>query len=252
MSERKTHTVAVVSGKGGVGKSLVAVNLAEALQQAGHNVGLFDGDLDQPDCATLLNEAPPASLPDYLTSRCGLRDVMHETDTGLSLISGSRTIMDLTLDNTWVDRLDRILRHVEREHDFVLIDTPAGTGPLVQWALDRAGHGLLVIVDEPTSINDAYRLAKLVWRRAPSYPLHVVANLCETAEEAHDVHERFATITSQFVGNAPDYLGWIPFARSVWDSVKNQQPVVRSDSPPANAFKEMARRMGEQALALNQ
>jgi flagellar biosynthesis protein FlhG len=136
--------------------------------------------------------------------------------------------------------LDEMLRTARHHHDFVLIDTPAGTSGTVRWALDRADLSALVLVGEPTAIADAYRLAKLVWRTDPTYPLGSIVNFAETANEAESITARFATITERFISQAPTHLGWIPFAKAVRTSVQNQTPAVRSVPLVQQAFDALA------------
>ena len=241
MANALKQSISVVSGKGGVGKSLITINLAEALADRGLRVAIFDVDIGQSDAAVLLNEAPRYTLADYLTTSCGLAGLTHTTETGITLVSGGGNLPEhLASKEDLYDVIDLVQRHLEREHDIVLIDAPAGRGALVQWALDRTHRGLLVLVDEPTAINDAYCLTKLVWMRAPDYPLNLVVNLSEEADVAKDVARRFGKVTEQFLGQKPTFLGWVPFARSVWASVKKQEPIYRSTEPPAYAFEAMS------------
>ena len=241
MANDLKQSISVVSGKGGVGKSLITINLAEALVDQGLRVAIFDVDIGQSDAAVLLNETPRYTLADYLTTSCGLAELTHTTEAGITLVSGGENVPEhLASEEDLYGVIDMVQRHLEREHDIVLIDAPAGTGALVQWALDRTHRGLLVLVDEPTAINDAYCLTKLVWTRAPDYPLNLVVNLSEEVETAKDVAQRFGKVTEQFLDQKPSFLGWVPFARSVWASVKKQEPIYRSSEPPAYAFEAMS------------
>lgn len=241
--KRTSTTLTIASGKGGVGKSVVAVNLAEMLVQRGHSVALLDADVGQGACAVLLNEDPSHTVADLVRLDAEPDDVCHETASGVTLIQGARepdhfvteqqaTVLHLSL--------DEVLRAVRRDHDFVLVDTPAGTSSTVRWALDRADLSALVLVGEPTAIADAYRLARLIWRTDPAYPLGSIVNFAETADEAESITARFATITKRFVQQAPTHLGWIPFAKAIRTSVQNQTPAVRSVPTVQHAFDALA------------
>jgi flagellar biosynthesis protein FlhG len=231
---------AVVSGKGGVGKSVVAVNLAEALAARGERVALLDADAGQGACALLLNEAPAACVRQWATGRAALDDVLHRTATGLTLVQAAAEPDPSEPDAAFYAALDRVLAHLRQEHDVVLIDTPAGVGGPVRWALERAGHGLLVLLGEPTAVADAYRLTKLLWQADPAFPLNLVVNAADTEGEAASVAERFGDVTERFLGARPDTLGWVPYAAAMRQAVRQQTPAVRAGGAMAHAFGALA------------
>lgn len=233
-------TLSVVSGKGGVGKSVLAVNLAEALAREDRTAALVDADFGQADCPVLLNESPPHTVFDYTRRATELDDVLHRTKCGLTLAVGAvdRVRTDEEREGLY-EGLDEVIARLRRTHEFILIDGPAGTGPTVRWTLDRANAGLLVLVGEPTAVADAYRLARMTWEQEPNYPLNSVVNFAEGTSDGYSVADRFAQITERFVGREPEYLGAIPFSRDVRDSVQTQQPAVRTNSSVSRAFEEL-------------
>ena len=230
-----------VSGKGGVGKSVLAVNLAETLSAQGHRVALIDADFGQGACAVLLNETPQAGVLSTLRGKARLLDTLHETHTGITLVQAvaETAVLDGS-EPALFARLDTLLADLRRTHDYILIDAPAGVTPPVRWALDRADFGVLVLVGEPTAVADAYRLVKFIWEHAPGYPLGVVVNFAEDAEDAGDVARRFGKITTHFTGQETMYLGWVPFSAAVRRSVRAQCPAVRKKSPLSEAFEALA------------
>ena len=241
--KRTSTTLAIASGKGGVGKSVVAVNLAETLARRGHSVALIDADVGQGACPVLLNEDPPHTVADLVRLDADVDAIGHETTAGITLVQSARepdcfvneqqsAILHLSLDD--------VLRTARTTHDFVLIDTPAGTNGTVRWALDRADMGALVLVGEPTAIADAYRLAKMIWSADPAYPLGSIVNFADSADDAHSITERFGMITERFTGQTPSHLGWVPFAPAVRTSVRNQTPAVRSHDALRDAFDTLA------------
>ena len=237
-SMTSSFTLAVVSGKGGVGKSVLAVNLAEALAAAGHRTALVDADLGQSACPVLLNEAPATTLADVAHRGADLAKAFHGTASGVTLVQGARTPeeVDASLFNT----LDAALPLLQACHEVVLVDAPAGAESPVRWALDRADAGLLVLVGEPTAVADAYALTKLIWTARPFFPLGTAVNFTDTEEEANDVAERFAAVTDQFLGQAPVSLGWVPYAATIRRSVQRQTPVVREEGQARLAFEALA------------
>lgn len=236
--KRDSTIIAVASGKGGVGKSLISVNLAETLAADGHTVALVDADLGQCACAVLLNETPSASVMDLIRFTATTRQVKHETVSGITLLQvAAEPGETFGRERDVYASLDELLTDLRRNHEYVLIDTPAGTDGAVQWALDRADLGVLVVVGEPTAVADAYRLARMIWKADPTYPLATVVNFADSDEEASSVAERFGTITDQFTGRLPNYLGWVPFSATMRLSVTRQSPAVREEGPIRDAFR---------------
>ena len=222
--------LAVVSGKGGVGKSTLAVNLAEALADAGRSVALVDSDLCQSSCATLMNEEPPASVLAASTGAVALDRVFHPTASGVTLVHGGTIGPPCDGTEAFYDTLDRALDVAAERHDVVLIDAPAGVGPTVQWALGRADAGVLVLVGEPTAIKGAYALVKTVWQSDPGCPFLSVVNAADTEADAEQTAVRFADLTRQFVGQAPTQIGWVPYDAQARAAARSQVPAVRHSS----------------------
>ena len=232
--------LAVVSGKGGVGKSTLAVNLAETLAEAGRRVALVDVDLCQGSCATLLNEEPAASAIAATTGAVALDRVPHTTASGLTLVMAGSAARPDGVPDTLYDTLDDALDAAARSHDVVLIDAPAGIDASVRWALDRADAALLVLVGEPTAVTGAYTLAKTVWQAVPEYPFLSLVNAADTDADARQTTERFAELTTQFLGAAPQPLGWIPYDAHVRAAARAQTPAVRRSAPLRAAFAGLA------------
>lgn len=200
--------ISVVSGKGGVGKSVVAANLALHWARSGHRVGLIDADLGQASCALLLG---PCADEVRLVS--GLPE-----DTQQATGWGDSRAVSLALDGP--------LTQLAGEVDFIVLDAPAGLGSGVRWALDRSDASLLVLVDEPTAVADAYALCKMVWRLDPGYPLASVVNMADGPGDAQDVAHRFSALTGHFLNRKVLYAGWVPFSGDIRRSVRIQTPAV--------------------------
>ena len=237
--------LAVVSGKGGVGKSTVAVNLAETLAAAGRAVALLDADPCQASCATLLNEEPGASLAAVARGAVPIERAFHTTPSGTTLVCAGATPDD---PDPWFDALDEAVALAGRLHDVVLIDAPAGVGPEVRWALDRADAGLLVLVGEPTAVRGAYALAKTVWQAEPEYPFLSVVNAADTGADADQTSERFGALTTQFLGRRAAPVGWIPYDAHVRAAVRDQVPAVRRSPVLRAAFGGLAEGVGAFAI----
>ena len=237
----KTNTLAITSGKGGVGKSIVAVNMAETLSDMGYQVALVDLDFGQSNCSVLLNEHPRSSLLEFANHTALREHILHRTDAGITLVQGaSHAVRTSTSTRSLLQVSDEIIQSLRPNYDYIIMDTPAGTGEIVRWALDRASMGILVLVGEPTAIADAYQLARMIWELDPNYPIKAVVNFADTEAEAHSVADRFGKVTTHFTGNAAKHIGWVPFSSLIRKSVNDQYPAVRVAGPVRNAFQAMA------------
>lgn len=231
--------VAVVSGKGGVGKSLLTANLAHTLAQGGARAAVLDADAGQGAQGILFNCTPNASVLDWAEGRAHAEDVTQRTPGGVTLVQAA-THAVAAPSQTLYDGLDDALGALRASHDFVLLDAPAGTDGLVRWALDRADLGLLVVVGEPTAIADAYRLARMVWAMDPAYPMGQVVTFADDQADAESVAERFAQVTTDLVGQAPAYLGFVPYSPAARRSVREQRLAVTQDAALGSAFALLA------------
>lgn len=242
---RLTPVISIVSGKGGVGKSLIAVNLAEALVSCGRTVALLDADADQTACATLMNEVPRAtagaitSNAPASTHACasGVSLAQHPPATAAAATGGPMPSNELT------DGLEGLAD----SHEVVLIDAPSGVGDVVRACISRSDVAVLVVSDEPTAVADAYRLAKATWQDDPGFPFGALVNFAESDTHGRDVWHRFSQITRRFTGNAPFYLGWVPFSSVVRRSVASQRLFVRDDEVLAHHMSTLAQALLERA-----
>ena len=240
--KRQSTSIAITSGKGGVGKSIVAVNLAETLLQQGHSVALVDADFGQGACSVLMNETPSASVLDCIRRIIPIDDALHTTVSGLTLVQAvAEPGITQSESHRLYAQLDALLDDLRQTHTFVLVDAPAGTDGPVRWALDRADLGLLVLVGEPTAVADAYRLLKLIWQADPAFPMGSVVNFADDEADAKGIAARFATVTAHFTGQETMYLGWVPFSLHLRQSVRAQRPAVYTPGPVAEAFETIAR-----------
>lgn len=249
---RSSSVLSVASGKGGVGKSVVSVNLADTLARNGYRVALLDADVGQGACELMLNEVPGPSLADVASRIVNLEEACRKTESGLTLVEAARDHSDLPVNTSRLFRaLDEAVDYLAQSHEYVIIDTPAGCGEVVRWSLDRADIGILVLADEPTAIADAYRLAKLSWSLDANLPLAAIVNFSETDAEAVSVAERFGMITERFTGRSPLYFGWVPFSTRVRTSVREQTPASRDIGPVRTAFENIVDSLvdGETAFA---
>lgn len=240
--------LSVISGKGGVGKTMTSVNTAEMLQSIGFRVALIDADIGLSNCSTFFNEQISFSVAHWIRGECGLEDLPHNCGN-ITLITGSDDPAHHTFDpDLMVDALDQVVTYLAEDHDFIIIDTPAGAGEMTLWGLDRAHVGALILVDEPAAISDVYRLCKYVYGIDPEYTFAGIVNFGEDEESAQSTCGRFNNILDYFIQKKITYLGYIPASIAIKNSVKDQRTLLKSN--PGDPILEEFRFIAENIAGL--
>ncbi|MDP9173032.1 MAG: MinD/ParA family protein [Planctomycetota bacterium] len=196
----RATVIAVTSGKGGVGKSNIAVNLAIKLASAGKEVVLLDADLGLANADVLCNVDLPSNLSHVISRKRELADVMVDAPGGFRLIGGASGLARMA-DLTDYDRqrLVSALAELEARTDVILIDTGAGISPNVLSFTRCADHVLVVTTPEPTAITDAYAVIKVISRDETGRPISLLVNQVRVQGEGRVVYERIAKVAKQFL-----------------------------------------------------
>lgn len=246
-THRRALTVAVASGKGGVGKTTIAVNLAVLLARSGREVVLIDGDAGLGNADILLGLSPGPHLGDVIEGRRTLDEVLARPMRRLSILPGGSGIAWLAdLDRSDRRKLIASIHPADARADVLLIDCSGGFGPLVLDLIETADRTLIVTTPEPTAVADAYALVKTSFRRAPSSSagrFQLVVNEARSEREATDVHRRMAAVCERFLGLRLVSAGWIPSDRRVAQSVRDRRPMVLTS--PRCAWAERVRCLSE-------
>jgi flagellar biosynthesis protein FlhG len=199
-AERKTRLIAVSSGKGGVGKTFLSLNLAAALASRGHSVWLFDGDMGLANVHVLLGIQPQFNISDALEGRCTLSQTLFDGPGGIKVIpgaSGKRDMAEMgTLEMT---QIIQTLTTLTPSADFMLIDTGAGIGKHVTTLARLADTIVVVVRDEPASLADAYGLIKVMYQDFGSRSFEVIVNDVATTQRGHQVFERLQQVAMRFL-----------------------------------------------------
>lgn len=252
---RRVPVLAVASGKGGVGKSNIAVNLSAALAARGVRCTLLDADIGVANADVLCGLNPRARLDAALADPLGssgpfslpqadLEAIAIEAPGGFRLVPGAVGLSRAAdLPARELERLVTALGELGRRSDVVIVDSPAGVGSLVRTLAEGADHTLVVVTPEPTSIADAYALVKSlaggrsIFADAP-LPVSVVVNQARDEAEARGVHARLRSVADQFLSIEVPLCGWVPADPSVPAAVRARSPVLLSAplSPAAQAL----------------
>lgn len=252
-SNRIARAIAVSSGKGGVGKTNLAVNLAIAFAARGQRVVLLDADLGLANADVLCGITPRATLEDVVSSERTLEEVMVPAPGGFRLVPGASGVSRIA-DMGQMQRrnvLDQLLE-LERTTDVMIVDTGAGIGAN-SMAFAAAAHSILIAcTPEPTSIADAYGAIKTLVARGCRDGLQLVVNMAASDEEGRAVHSRIDRVSRAFLSTPIRYAGAIPLDPAVPAAVRRRTPVsvAAPDAPASKAIRQLARTLaGESAEA---
>jgi flagellar biosynthesis protein FlhG len=224
---QKCWSLAITSGKGGVGKTSLAVNLALALAKSGRRTCLVDGDLGLANVDVLLNLHPRHSLRDVVTNDMSLEDVVVHGPGGLDVIpaaSGVEALANLSA----VNRQSLVSRLQQRAvpAGMTILDTGAGLSRTVLALALAADEVAVVTTPEPTALTDAYAMIKVLTQRHPKLPLQLIVNLAEHAAQAREVHGHMDRIVQRFLRREVPLAGWIPRDACVERAVREQRPLM--------------------------
>lgn len=232
---RQPRILAITGGKGGVGKTSVALNLGLILAREGQRVLLLDGDTDLANISVMLGQYPIRTLEHVLDRECALDDVIMKAPFGLHIIPGASGVQRC-MEMGATDSFDllKALAALERRYNYVLIDTAAGLQPVVLHMIAAAAMACVVVTPEPTSLTDAFSLIKVLKRRGYQRTPSVLVNMAQGASQAQSVFQRFSAALQRHLGLRPHYLGAIWRDETLRQSVTSQRPVaLMSESDPS-------------------
>ncbi|HOV80417.1 MAG TPA: MinD/ParA family protein [Bacillota bacterium] len=249
VSSSGPRAIAVASGKGGVGKTSLTVNLALCLASMNRKVTVFDADLGLANAEVLLGILPPYSLHEVLYGNKTIEEITVRGPLGIKVISGGSGFLELAnLDRTRRQNLFRMLNQFGDRDEIILIDTGAGINKNVLGFVAAAGEVIIVVTPEPTSLTDAYALIKILANFKVNSQIHLVVNRAADRREAVLTLERISTAAGRFLDMRLNSLGWIPEDRLVSHSIKNQQPFFLGspNSPLARSITDIAHNLVEE------
>jgi len=241
------RVIAVTSGKGGVGKSNVVVNLGLALAQMGQKVLLIDADLGLANLDILLGLSPSFTIHDLLSLRRSLSEVMVDGPEGIKILPASSGIPELAdLDKHQKMFLLGELDDYSENIDVVLIDTGAGISRNVLFFNIAAQERIVVANNEPTSITDAYALIKVLASQHRENHYRLLVNGLAKPQDGEMVYRTMLRVTERFLGGISlDYLGFIPYDEAIPKAVLKQQPVLTlfPRARVSRSFNSLAKRL---------
>jgi len=239
----KLRVIGVTSGKGGVGKSNVAANLAVLASRAGNRVLVLDADLGLANVEVLFGLKPRYHLGHLLDGDVPVRDIIAEGPEGVMVLPAGHGLQALTrLDEAQRLRLVAAVDQLEEDYDIIFVDCGAGIGDNVLFFIGAAQEALLVVSPEPTSLTDAYATLKVLCQEGRARYFNVVVNQAPNEAVAKDIFDRLSSVVSRFLGAKMRWLGWLPRDENVHRAVMSQKPLVGlfPSSPATRALNSVA------------
>lgn len=243
----RARVITVTSGKGGVGKSNVTVNMAVQLSKLGKSVIIFDADLGLANVEVMFGAIPKYNVSDLIYQGKGIKDIITPGPLDIGFISGGSGILGMNnLSKDQIDYLVHCLGELDGMADIILVDTGAGIADSVLEFVLASPEVLLVSTLDPSSLTDAYSLLKVLYRN-PNFlkngtKVDIIANRVHSEAEGRMVYDKLNVVVSQFLKGEINYLGMVPQDALLERAVRQQKPVSLSspNAKSAKAFEVLA------------
>lgn len=243
----KTRIIAITSGKGGVGKTNIAVNMAIAYAEIGKRVILIDGDMGMANVNVLLSIVPRNNLMQVINGQKKMSEIILDTEFGIKFIAGANGFSKIA--NLSVEELEKFTEEFATlaNADIIIIDTGAGISNNVLQFVAAADEVYVVTTPEPTAITDAYGIIKIISTELVNDKVNIklLVNRVHSADEGKRISDRIITIVGQFLNYKVDYIGFVYDDPVVQTAVIRQKPfmVVNPTSRPAVCLKHIVGRI---------
>uniref|UniRef100_UPI004055D1D7 MinD/ParA family protein n=1 Tax=Agathobacter sp. TaxID=2021311 RepID=UPI004055D1D7 len=247
---KNARVITITSGKGGVGKSNLAVNLAVQLRKQGKSVIIFDADFGMANVEVMYGVIPQYTLSDLIYKGKSIREIISKGPMDVGFISGGSGIIGLNnLTRDQIVYLVKCISELNELADVIIIDTGAGISDQVLEFVIASPEVLLVCTPEPSSLTDSYSLLKALHKNenfvASETTIHIVANKATSSEDGQIVYEKLKSVVERFLNGKINYLGMIPTDTALERAVRAQKTVSlfepRSNS--AKAFEVLAKNL---------
>lgn len=240
------QTIAVAGGKGGIGKSVVAVNLATALGKSNHDVLLVDGDFDLGNIDRLLNLRPRYGLEAVISGSRRLEELILQGPRGVSVIPGASGTMKMArMSQIEHASLIALFSDLPTPADTLIVDVATGLSESVLSFCSAVREVIVVVVDEPTAVQDAFTTIRVLSECCHVNRFRLVANKTNSAQHGIDLYSSLSRMTDRYLDVLLDFCGSIPFDPRLKQAVCQQRAVVEAfpRSPAALAFRKLSTRV---------
>ncbi len=215
--------ITVTSGKGGVGKTNMTVNLSIALQSLGKRVSVIDADLGLANVDLALGMVSRYNLLHYIKQDMPAEQITMTGPLGLQVISGGSGLLDLVnLNDNEIVKLVNLLSILNKSSDYIFVDTGAGLNKSVLSFIEATKEVILVVTPDPTSITDAYAVIKNV--NPVDKDIKIIVNMADSMKESSDVFNKLQIVADKFLGAKLTHLGSVPNDVNVRNGIRAQEP----------------------------
>ncbi len=240
-SNQEANVLTVLSGKGGVGKSSLAVNLSLALKDLNKKVLLIDGKLGLFNLDILFGVSTGNKLENLLTGNITWQQALVKVAPGIDLICGGKNQFDIKKLN--FKFIDEVKKH--SDYDFVIIDSGSGVNEINFAFANMSDLGLVVTTSELTAVTDTYALIKSFLQLKVSCVPYLIVNRCEKEKEAYSTWKQLNRVLEYFVDTKIDLIGLIHEDKTIPESIKQQQPalLLKPYSPAGTSMRNLAKKI---------
>ncbi|MCE5264233.1 MAG: MinD/ParA family protein [Deltaproteobacteria bacterium] len=238
--------ISITSGKGGVGKTNIAANLAYLLSGLKKKTLVLDADCGLANIDLVLGLTPKYNLYHVLKGERTLKEAIVNGPGGIKILASSSGIQEMSsLSMEQKLTLQDELNAMQARPDFMLIDTSAGINDNVLYFNMVAGETIVVVTPEPTSLTDAYALIKILYQKHAKKRFSLLVNMVKTPNEAKEVFLRLAQATNHFLNLAIEELGYITYDENLPRGVKQQKLLAElyPDSPSVRCLRTIAEKL---------
>lgn len=247
MNHRRTKTISITSGKGGVGKSSTVANLALTMGRRGYRVLLLDGDLGMANLDIMFGARSQGTIQDVVNGDKTLDEVIIQVAENVYLIPGGSGIYGMSrLDVFQRQSLLDQVSDLDRQFDFMLIDTAPGIDDNVLYLNTAAQEIVVVVNSDPSSLTDSYALIKVLHQRHQESRFSILPNMVKDENEAMAIYRRLSDVANKFLYVSLDLKGYIPMDLNLRQATQQQQLVVQAypNSASSLAFKKLSEKLG--------
>ncbi len=231
------------SGKGGVGKTSITVNIALAISQLGKRVLLVDGDLGLANVDIVLGLAVKHTLREMVEEDAPIESILERVTDNFFVLPASSGVPEMA-SLTYEEQafLTNSLDEIVCQFDYVLLDTAAGIGESVLWLNQWADNNIVIMTPDPTSLTDAYALIKVLSNQYDKKSFHLLVNNVKNIKEGTEAFNSMAAVLNKFLHITPELIGIIPQDKNVTMAIRTQKPFLSSfpDSKASKAVTKIA------------
>ncbi|MBP8626617.1 MAG: MinD/ParA family protein [Syntrophorhabdaceae bacterium] len=223
MEKKRGKTVAVTSGKGGVGKSSIVTNMAYIFGKRDESTYIVDADLSLGNIDIFFGMIPKFNIKDLIEGKKSIGEIIVEGPYGIKIIPATSGIVELS--NLTEEQRNILMLSIQEltGYDFLLVDTPAGISSNVVYFNSISQDILVIVTPDPASIADSYAVIKVLYNKTGRKDFNIIVNMVRDETEALNVYRKLLSVSDQFLNVYLDFMGFIPMDANIRQATKKQK-----------------------------